>query len=196
MKKNVKTNLLKHSEAKVKLFGEYLKRYLSVICNDGYTEQVNIYDLFCGQGLYEDGGEGSPIVALKQVKEVYYNLIHNKSIRKPKINCYFNDIDSEKLNILQRAIRDKSLHYSTIGSLTITSNDYLNEVRRLTEIFRNYKNEKAFVFIDPYGYKDVKGEHIKQLMNCNKKVEVLLWLPIQFMYRFSKNETPDSAFHS
>lgn len=29
-------------------------------------------------------------------------------------------------------------------------------------------------------------------MNCNNKSEVLLWLPIQFMYRFSKNETPES----
>ena len=192
MKKNVKTNLLKHSEAKVRLFGEYLKRYLSVICNDGFTEQINIYDLFCGQGLYENEGEGSPIVALRQVKNTYYNLINNKPVKKPKINCFFNDIDSEKLNILQNAITSNPLHYSTIGELTLTSNDYLNEVDRLTKIFNNYNNEKAFVFIDPYGYKEVKGEHIKQLMNCNKKVEVLLWLPIQFMYRFSKNETPES----
>lgn len=71
IKKNVKTNLLNHSEAKVKLLSEYLKRYLNIISNDGYTEKINIYDLFCGQGLYEDGGEGSPLVALRKVKVMF-----------------------------------------------------------------------------------------------------------------------------
>ncbi len=32
-KKNVKINLLDHSEAKVRLLGEYLKRYFNIICN-------------------------------------------------------------------------------------------------------------------------------------------------------------------
>jgi hypothetical protein len=45
-KKDVKTNLLNHSEAKVRLLGEYLKRYLNIICNDGYTKRIKIYDLF------------------------------------------------------------------------------------------------------------------------------------------------------
>ena len=79
-KKNVKTNLLNHSEAKVKLLNEYLKRYLNIISNNDYTDNINIYDLFCGQGIYDDGGEGSPIVALKQVKETYYSTIDKMSI--------------------------------------------------------------------------------------------------------------------
>jgi three-Cys-motif partner protein len=191
-KKNIKTNLLDHSEAKVQLLGKYLKRYLNIISNDGYTENINIFDLFCGQGEYENGGEGSPLVALREIKNAYYISIAKKPIKKPKINCHFNDIDKEKINILEKAIKNKSLHYNNIGELKLTENDYLVEVQRLSNLFKTYKNEKGFVFIDPYGYKEVKAEHIKQLMNCNKKAEVLLWLPIQFMYRFSKNETPES----
>ena len=191
-KKNIKTNLLDHSEAKVQLLGKYLKRYLNIISNDGYTENINIFDLFCGQGEYENGGEGSPLVALREIKNAYYISIAKKPIKKPKINCHFNDIDKEKINILEKAITNKSLHYNNIGELKLTENDYLVEVQRLSNLFKTYKNEKGFVFIDPYGYKEVKAEHIKQLMNCNKKAEVLLWLPIQFMYRFTKNETPES----
>lgn len=62
---DAKKNLLKHSEAKVRLLGEYLKRYLNIISNDGYTEQIEIHDLFCGEGLYENGGEGSPLVIMR-----------------------------------------------------------------------------------------------------------------------------------
>lgn len=29
-------------------------------------------------------------------------------------------------------------------------------------------------------------------MDCGKKAEVLLWLPTQFMYRFSRNGTPEA----
>ena len=48
-KKDVKRNLLNHSEIKIRLLREYLKRYLNIIANDGYTERIKIYDLFCGE---------------------------------------------------------------------------------------------------------------------------------------------------
>lgn len=191
-KKNVKTNLLNHSEAKVQLLSEYLKRYLNIVSNNDYTDSINIYDLFCGQGVYDNGGEGSPIVALKQVKETYYSLIDKKPSKKPKINCLFNDIDTNKIEILGNAISSKSLHYNNIGTLELTTNDYKTEVERLSKLFKTFKNEKAFVFIDPYGYKDIKSEQIKSLIDCNKKSEVLLWLPTQHMYRFSDNGTPEA----
>jgi hypothetical protein len=35
-KVDVKRNLLEHSEVKVRLLGEYLKRYLNIISNEGY----------------------------------------------------------------------------------------------------------------------------------------------------------------
>lgn len=191
IKKDIKTNLLNHSEAKVRLLGEYLKRYLSVISNDGFTEKINVFDLFCGQGIYENGGEGSPIVSLRQIKETFYSVIDRKPNKLPKINCHFNDIDNNKIELLKTAIKSKSLHYESFGKLELTSNDYLNEVERLKQLFKTLKNEKAFVFIDPYGYKEIKADDIKGLMNCNKKAEVLLWLPIQFMYRFADNGTPE-----
>jgi len=40
-------------KAKVRLLGEYLKRYLNIIYNDRYTNRIKIYDLFCGGGLYK-----------------------------------------------------------------------------------------------------------------------------------------------
>ena len=148
-KKNIKTNLLDHSEAKVQLLGKYLKRYLNIISNDGYTENINIFDLFCGQGEYENGGEGSPLVALREIKNAYYISIAKKPIKKPKINCHFNDIDKEKINILEKAITNKSLHYNNIGELKLTENDYLVEVQRLSNLFKTYKNEKGFRFYRP-----------------------------------------------
>lgn len=190
-KLNTKTNLLGHSEAKVRLLGEYLKRYLSIISNDGFTEKIHIYDLFCGQGKYDNGGYGSPLVALKIVKDTFFSVINQKSNKLPKIDCIFNDIEKSKTSILRDTIFQKKLHYPNIGNLVITNNDYKDEIKILKQKFRDYKNEKAFVFIDPYGYKELKANDIKELVGNHRKSEVLLWLPIQFMYRFSDKETPD-----
>lgn len=190
-KKDVKTNLLKHSEAKVRLLGEYISRYLGIISNDGYTEKIHIFDLFCSQGLYENDKEGSPLVILRKVKDTYYKIIHSREPKLPKIDITFNDIDSNKIEILKNAIEDKKLYYSHFGNLSLSSIDYLKIIEDLKLNFKSFKSEKAFVFIDPYGYKEVKSQHIKDLLNCNRKAEVLLWLPIQFMYRFAEEGTPE-----
>lgn len=101
-KLNVKSNLLDHSEAKVRLLGEYLKRYLNIISNDGFTEKIYIHDLFCGPGEYENGGYGSPLVALKNVKDTYFSVINKRNNKLPKIDCIFNDIEESKTTILKR----------------------------------------------------------------------------------------------
>lgn len=189
-KLDTKTNLLDHSEAKVKLLGEYIKRYLNIISNDKYTEIIHVHDLFCGQGLYENGGHGSPLVTLKYIKQTYYTIIEKSPFKRPKINCHFNDIDKLKIEILSKSIKESSLYYPTFGELNLSSNDYKNEVVKLKERFEKFKNEKAFVFIDPYGYKELVAKDIKELLGNHKKSEILIWLPIQFMYRFSDEGTP------
>lgn len=186
-----KTNLLNHSEAKVKLLGEYIKRYLNIISNDKYTKSIHIYDLFCGQGEYDNGGHGSPLVMLKYVKQTYYTIIDKKQNKLPKINCTFNDIDKEKILVLKKSIQENCLHYPTIGSIQFSSNDYNLEISKLKQKFQKFTSEKAFVFIDPYGYKEVRANDIRDLLGTKRKSEILLWLPIQFMYRFAEEGTPE-----
>lgn len=191
MKKDVKTNLLGHSEAKVRLLGEYLKRYLNIICNDSYTKRIKIYDLFCGEGLYDNGGEGSPLVAMRQVKD-----IHERNVAKvrtlPKIDFHFNDLDENKVSKVEQALKQRLLYYPEFGDLTFSTNDYFAQYEKLlTELPKlKDKKEKAFIFIDPYEYKHIKASQIKNLMEKGSS-EVLLWLPTQFMYRFANNGTPE-----
>jgi three-Cys-motif partner protein len=188
--KNVKTNLLDHSEAKVKLLGEYLKRYLSIILNDGYTKRIRIYDLFCGEGVYENGGEGSPLVIMKTLKNVYDTNL-SRSSRVVPVDCHFNDIDSKKVENVKKIIDERKLHTPNMGKLVFTTEDYQTIINPIKSDLSKFNTEKAFIFIDPYGYKHIRGSDIKGLIE-NRKTEVLLFLPIQFMYRFDSNGTPDA----
>src|SRR5215203_1146104 len=123
MDKESQQNLLDHSEAKVRLLGEYLLRYLSVVANAEFTRAIRIYDLFCGEGVYRNGGEGSPIVITRAVKDVYFKR-RAKGLRVAPIDCLFNDAAPEKVQKAAQAIQEKHLHYPEIGKLRFEHKDY------------------------------------------------------------------------
>lgn len=190
-RKNVKTHLLSHSKAKVKLLGEYAKKYLSVICNDGFTEEIQIYDLFCGEGVYENGGEGSPLVILNAINDVAEESRKNdRSL--PTIKCLFNDKSKKKISKL-RAILELEKYDTTNCDINLRTIDYEKAIEKLIPHVNSLKNKKAFIFIDPYGYSGIKASQIKDLM-ASKKAEVLLWLPTAQMYRFEENGTPEALY--
>lgn len=182
--------MLDHSKAKVKLLSKYLEKYLNIIANDRYTQRISVFDLFCGEGIYENEGEGSPIAILRVLKEMHFaNKAKNKNI--PKVDLLFNDIDEFKIQKLKTIIEEKKLHYDSFGRLNFRSRDYKEIVDGLSAFIQNFKNEKAFIFIDPYGYKEIRASEIKKLLQ-SKKSEVLLFLPTQFMYRFDEKGTPQA----
>lgn len=186
---DVKKHLLDHSEIKVRLLGLYLKRFLPIIANLDYIDRIRVYDLFCGEGVYENGGEGSPLVILRAIKELKESGVVRKAL--PPIDRQFNDIVKTKVSKTEQAVNEKGLIDESTGQTEFTSKDYQDEVKRLITLFSTLKNDKAFVFIDPYGYKHIKASDIKNLLKT-KKAEVLLFLPTQFMYRFDQNGTPEA----
>ncbi|NCU05852.1 MAG: three-Cys-motif partner protein TcmP [Chitinophagaceae bacterium] len=182
--------MLDHSKAKVMLLQKYLEKYLNIIANDGFTKKINVFDLFCGEGVYENNGEGSPIAILKTLKDLHFiNKAKNKSITK--VDLFFNDKDESKISKLKSIIDEKKLHYTDFGKLTFSSKDYKTIIESLAGYIQGLNNEKAFVFIDPYGYKEIRASEIKKLLQ-SKKSEVLLFLPTQFMYRFNEKGTPEA----
>lgn len=189
-KKKSQVLMFDHSKAKVQLLQKYLEKYFNIIANDGYTQKINVFDLFCGEGIYENSGEGSPIAILRTLKDLHFiNKAKNKNITK--VDLYFNDKDEFKIQRLSSIIEDKKLHYKTFGRITYSFKDYKAIIDNLSVYIQNLKKEKAFVFIDPYGYKEIRASEIKKLLQ-SKKAEVLLFLPTQFMYRFDEKGTPEA----
>lgn len=122
-KRESQMKLLEHSKAKIMLLKKYLEKYIDIIANDGYTEKINVYDLFCGEGIYPNQGEGSPIAILKTIKDLHYvNKAKNQKLIN--VDVTFNDIDQIKVDSLKKAIADKHLHYSDFGSMTFSNIDY------------------------------------------------------------------------
>lgn len=180
-KNNSKDIMLPHSRAKVKFYKTYLEIYLTILCNSQYIEFVNIYDVFCGRGIYKDGGKGSPIEANDVIKQIIANFPSSTKIR-----LHINDKSRKRVNAVKEYIQnsnDESIDYTPIYS-ALEGEKYLENLSQ--KLSSTPINTRNLVFIDPYGYKEIKKEIIDNLMS-NGKTEVMIFLPISFMNRFTKH---------
>lgn len=193
MAKESQISLLDHSSAKVNLYGKYLSIYLNVLARSR-IENIYLFDLFCGEGVYKDGGKGSPVVALECIKNHYYS--NNETC--PNLFITFNDSGESEIEVGRLKIERVREFASKIFcpknvQIGYSKIDYNKLIPKVIERIALLKgNERALIFIDPWGYKEIDPADIKMLMQ-NGKTEVILFLPIYFMSRFA-NKSKDLDF--
>lgn len=184
-----KTHLLEHSEAKLKLYDTYLAKYLSILARTPYVQRIFIFDLLCGEGVYEKGEKGSPIMALETIKDHYFS--NNNSC--PNITIWFNDLGQSEIehgiSKIDRVKRfSEKIYRPQNVNVEYFQEDYQSRYLKATQLVNNTYKAKGLFFIDPYGYKSIKPEDIRKMLEGNN-TEVLLWLPASFMYRFANTVT-------
>lgn len=177
-------DLLEHSEQKVRLLQEYLGAYFSVIARDGHTEEVQITDVFCGEGVFPNGKVGSPLVFGRMAASL---LAQNPTA--PRIQFRFNDGEAAKVARVLDHLAPLEANHERLT--LIPSNDSYENLLPvlLEEKKRMGRHHKGFYFIDPYGYSDVRPCHIQQLLE-GRNTEVLLFQPSSFLHRFAERGTP------
>ena len=177
-KKTAKDVMLPHSKAKVAFYREYLTRFLSIMSVSKFCEKVNIFDLFCGRGVYADGGHGSPIQAMETIQRVRQDHPSNTEIRLYLNDLVKNNVDGVKEYICTNFSDDLcSVKYLNAPAANLFS-------QLPTFLRRTPPESKNLFFIDPYGYKEIHKNTLYELLD-NGRTEILLFLPISFMHRFT-----------
>lgn len=177
-KTDAKATMLLHSEAKVEFFRKYLERYIRIVGLSGQFGEINIFDVFCGTGVYDNGKKGSPIAAFEVIKKFREDF---PNIKTP-INVFVNDSASEKVEVVRKFIDAANNGYCDVF--------YTKEVADLS--FRSIQGRlnqqdgrsRNLIFIDPYGYKEIDRTALENLLG-NGRTEIILFLPISPMQRFT-----------
>lgn len=178
-KKNSQNTMLAHSRAKVEFYEKYLERYLPILSLSKYISTINIYDVFCGKGVYENGGEGSPVRALKAIVDA-----KKKFPSSTKVALRLNDKDELNIESVRQYIAQAVPGYEQYCDVKFAHVDAEKLLDNMTGWMQGTKNdERNLLFIDPYGYKTIHKETLKGLMR-NGKTEIILFLPVSFMHRF------------
>lgn len=178
-KKNSQNTMLAHSRAKVEFYEKYLERYLPILSLSKYISTINIYDVFCGKGVYENGGEGSPVRALKAIVDA-----KKKFPSSTKVALRLNDKDELNIESVRQYIAQAVPGYEQYCDVKFAHVDAEKLLDNMTGWLQGTKSdERNLLFIDPYGYKTIHKETLKGLMR-NGKTEIILFLPVSFMHRF------------
>lgn len=161
-----------------------------------FVKKIFLYDLFAGEGKYVDGGKGSPVIAMECIKDHYYS--NNQTC--PNIDAWFNDYSKSQIEIgkykIERVEEFINKVYKpenvNLKFTKIDSSHILSEVHNDLAMLK--QDERALLFVDPWGYKDIKPNELKAILS-NGKTEIILFLPVSFMYRFADKALVDETFY-
>jgi three-Cys-motif partner protein len=128
-------------------------------------------------------------MALETIKDHYYS--NNQS--SPNITAWFNDsgkseIEPGVLKIDRVKRFGEKVYRPQNVNVEFFQEDYENTFPRAVQLVNNSYRTKGIFFVDPYGYKAIKPDDIRKMLEGNN-TEVLLWLPASFMYRFANTVT-------
>lgn len=195
---STKDVLLDHSTAKVNFYVSYLEKYLEIMFNVKYIKRIHLYDLLCGEGMYEDNQKGSPVRALEAIQGHY-----EKNDMCTNMCVWFNDHGESRVEKGKRKIDRveeicNNMFKPENVKIRYTDWDFVSQVhpKLLNKIRGLKKHEKLFLFLDPYGYKDITPEHVRDILfeSENGNVELILFHPITCMYRFANKSLKDDDF--
>lgn len=124
------------SEVKDQLLGCYLKPYVAKILHTG--KPLVYIDCFAGKGKFDDGKQGSPLIALDIMKQGLSASTMNGHLQ---IAPAFIDLNYAS---------DLETNLSAYPGVKIVSGSYEDTI---DELLKNKNGCNVFLYIDPYGIK-------------------------------------------
>lgn len=145
------------SRVKDELLGCYLKPYTAKIL---YTQKPLLYvDCFAGKGRFDDGSNGSPIIA----QDIFSDCIKRTNAKSPLINSYYIDL---------KYAHELEKNLSNYSNITVINGKYEDTIKK---ILVDTESSNVFLYIDPYGIKALDCNFFDYFadLECNS-VELLI----------------------
>lgn len=139
------------------LLGYYLKLYFQKILATG--RRTFYIDCFAGRGYFEDGQKGSPIIAY----EIAKNAIERSTYSNKGITSIFIEPNYSK---------ELESFTENFNNCIVIEDKYQNVIKTLVPKF---KDSNVFMYIDPFGVKDLLFSNYDLVCyNDIKSIELLL----------------------
>ena len=168
--KTIIWKLDQHTGAKHAILRRYLQAWTPIFTQVGFPKIVYI-DGFAGPGRYEDGEDGSPIIALKAA------LDHATRI-KGEVIFLFVEEKQDRADFLRQLVNALSTPTNFVIQIAggKTFEEAFGDFRRL-HMDRRGCLPPTFAFIDPFGWKGVPFSVVQSILG-QQYCEVL----VTFMY--------------
>lgn len=165
---------------KLQIFEDYFKEWLPVfiVRKEILWKEIQILDLFAGEGMDVNGVLGSPMIILKILNEFKESIIKSKV----KVRVVINEYEKEKFEILTKnleSIADRSIYI-----LEYYNVDFIEVFHQYYDSMRQTAN---FLFLDQNGIKQITEEVFGKLITL-KQTDFLFFISSSYIKRFGEVE--------
>ena len=167
-----------HTRGKHRVMKAYLDGWFPVISR--YAGRVLFIDGFAGPGKYKGGEEGSPVIALKALRDHSY-----RSNMKAEFVFLFIEKDEERANVLRQEIAPIVADLGATVKAEVVSGVF---DEKMAEVLNRVAEQKkrlapAFVMVDPFGVGQTPMSVIAGILE-NPKSEVFISYMWEWINRF------------
>lgn len=170
-------DLEEHTKVKHEILKHYLEAWFPILA--GGFQQMAYVDGFAGPGVYSNGQDGSPIIAIKTANN------HVQKEKFKKIIFEFIENDPETVEKLRKTL-EKEIPRGSLPKnfqYKVHEGKFEEKMQGIISRLKHEKNIPTFVFIDPFGYKVIPMQIIEDIMS-HEHYEVLITFVSGFINRF------------
>jgi three-Cys-motif partner protein len=166
--------------AKLKIFEDYFKEWLPVFISkpNPIWKQVQIFDLFAGEGKDVNGIYGSPLRLLKILND-NRELIERSKVR---IRVVINEFEKDKYTSLVSSLNEVA--QNDLYELITYNEDFTSVFEKYYESMWQSAN---FLFLDQNGIKQITESIFSKLIKL-KQTDFLFFISSSYIKRFAEVE--------
>jgi len=183
-----------HTRAKHDILARYLDGWYPILSS--WNGRVVFLDGFAGRGRYNDGSEGSPLIALRHL------LDHRNfpQMRNREFVFYFVEADRNNAEALQEALNEfrasrepwpPNVRYYVVNErFDVTASAIINQLREQRRTLA-----PTFAFIDPFGYSGLPMDLLAELLAYSRS-ELFVNFMVGHVMRFIERDGQENAMRS
>ena len=180
-----------HTIAKHEILKNYLQAWFPIL--GGTSGRIIYLDGFAGPGIYIDGEDGSPVIALKTAQE---HIL--QSHFKAEMNFLFVERDNERAKILRKILHDSFPNLPSTIIYEVLDAEFAPTLSSVLDKLEKdgAKLAPTLAFIDPFGFSGLPMRLIGRMM-AYEKCEVIITFMSGFVNRFLdefREDTLDELF--
>ena len=170
-----------HTRAKHRILEEYLGAWFPILSR--HSSRIVYIDGFAGPGKYEDGEEGSPVIALRTAQK------HPQVSKFNEIVFWFIESEQKRYDLLKKELQKKfpGLKGGKTGRIRydVVNGEFAQSVESALDDLeaRGLGLAPTFAFLDPFGFKGLPMKVVKRILGY-KKCEVMITFMDTFINRF------------
>lgn len=164
----------------------YLDAWLPILGQ--HNERILFVDGFAGPGQYQNGEEGSPLIALNAFCEH-----RSRDNITAEVIFIFIEKDKRRANYLKSLINPLKSGLPANCNVNIIHGKFDGTMTEIMDILKEQEKNLApsFIMVDPFGVSDTPMEVIARILR-NRQSEVFISFMYEYINRFRRNPAFES----